>query len=98
MRKQENGKGKQKLGDVINNFLGATTYLGSYLKEIDKINSGDVCTLPLECNHQYSGILFGINRYEGFTIFPKPSVLELINIIFQEAIQMLSNDHKIILR
>ena len=39
MRKQENGKGKQKLGDVINNLLGAITYLGSYLKKINKINA-----------------------------------------------------------
>ena len=62
-------------------YTGGTTGPGSYSGDIGKSISGDVHTLPLEV----------------FTILPNPSLLKVINLISEETIQSLSNDHKIFL-
>ena len=62
-------------------YTGGTTAPGSYSGDIGKSISGDVHTLPVEV----------------FTILPNPSLLKVINLISEETIQSLSNDHKIFL-
>ena len=86
----------------------STTSLGSYLEDIDKSNSGDVRTLPLEvftilgsCLGEIDMGIIGNDHtlpHEIFTIVPNPFVLKVINIIPQEDIQMLSKSNKIFLR